>query len=570
MENSIHFNINYLSFSMKRIIFLLTALLASKGYCANNPDKSEPGDLTSADFNGMYETVVDLEPNWTRSRKSLVRIHIFVYDFEAENFPEKIALPSKKTVFARPALVYKEVFYLDKKGQKPPKREFYTAYAYLYGDNLEITSQYMKEGARDRLKRDSKKGWVTTGVLELSRLNRDLKITNPNGEVEIPLGSGVNGIFTKKVSYKELPAVFEPYLDLILNQNASGTFTLARDGYKSNATYFYAKKLEWSDRVLDVYVGNSGWQYGKRQLSMNFLKDTENKLIRTAENEKTGLHTSLMYFPALETLRMHLDYPDDGDKSNIMNLKIENKVGEIRCKAEYTDNGKDFFKLATQADEERKRAEEKRNEIAEQNRIVALAAEKKRIAEYAKAGFTIKPDYFWTDYPLNGGTLRAFHEGDFENVYNETIARILLLSYREKMNGTCRNLLPPNKKKIEYEYTSQEKEYAGTTYNGGWDLGSFTDHYNTVEEKHRGEYYIDPRFEEIYRTNSETLQRNYLKSAFNPSFNPFKYIAEVKEVKSFINALNCNKDDMYTIGENLLRYFQGQKSLQAEKGIGFH
>jgi hypothetical protein len=43
----------------------------------------------------------------------------------------------------------------------------------------------------------------------------------------------------------------------------------------------------------------------------------------------------------------------------------------------------------------------------------------------------------------------------------------------------------------------------------------------------------------------------------------------MKELNSFLNEIDCNKEDMSIIGENLLRFLNGKKSLQGEKGITF-
>ncbi|RKD89863.1 hypothetical protein [Mangrovibacterium diazotrophicum] len=340
---------------MRRFIPLFIILLIVNVLYANSPEKANASAVATSDLNGMYESVVDLQPNWSKSKKSLVRFHLFIYDFKA-NYPVKIDENTQQKVFAHPVLVYKEVFYQDKKAAKAPQREFFSGHAYIFDNVVEIHSNPGKNGAKDVLEADAEKGYINTGVFELCRLDRFVKVADlQSGEVEIPLNGAVRGVFTKKSTYEELPAIFSPYLELAIrqHQNALGNYIMARNGYKSYSTYLYAQNASWSDSLVDVYVRNRSWEYGKKNPSVDFIKYIENELLSTAGNVNTGLASELMYFPRLKTLRVHMDATDDDNSSNILNLNIECLAGDLEYAAEYTEAGKALIQKATQADEQR-------------------------------------------------------------------------------------------------------------------------------------------------------------------------------------------------------------------------
>jgi hypothetical protein len=268
-------------------------------------------------------------------------------------------------------------------------------------------------------------------------------------------------------------------------------------------------------------------------------------------------------------MRVHLADPDVSNQANLFNLRIAEKQGETKYVLEYTKAGDSYIQRAVLADKEKALAEQKRKEIELQRAQEQMALHQIRTDLYKSKGFVIKPLSFWRKYPLTVSTLIAIHEGDFSLEKNEELARALFLMYMKRMNESCRNLLPPNMKKIDYTYYTEKEEYAYTRWDGGFEWDSWEDVYETVQVAHKGVFYLDPRFEETYNEVSNIYENTYVGNLFNPGFNPFQSIAEMKELNSFLNEIDCNKEDMSIIGENLLRFLNGKKSLQGEKGITF-
>jgi hypothetical protein len=554
------------------------ALLMMKHQLSGNQFNAGIEKVTASNLNGMYEGIVNLKPGYTKSRNSLIRIHIYVYNFKKENLRDKITLSTRERVFAQPVLMCKEVFHHDKKGSKPPEREYISGYIYLSGNDLEISTNAGCIGVKDKVENVYNPiiGYTrkNTGILEKMSVAHRFPFTIHNSdcsEIEVTLVSNVKSQFVKKTSYRELPSIFSPYLDFVMNQNqnASKKFILANNGYGTSSPYLYAKNIKWSDSDIDIYFANIGWNVAKDNPSSLAVKKLESELIKTVENDMQGLHTNLMYFPKLQTMRVHLADPDVSNQANLFNLRIAEKQGETKYVLEYTKAGDSYIQRAVLADKEKALAEQKRKEIELQRAQEQMALHQIRTDLYKSKGFVIKPLSFWRKYPLTVSTLIAIHEGDFSLEKNEELARALFLMYMKRMNESCRNLLPPNMKKIDYTYYTEKEEYAYTRWDGGFEWDSWEDVYETVQVAHKGVFYLDPRFEETYNEVSNIYENTYVGNLFNPGFNPFQSIAEMKELNSFLNEIDCNKEDMSIIGENLLRFLNGKKSLQGEKGITF-
>lgn len=552
------------------------ALLILKHQLSGNQFNTGLEKVFPSNLNGMYEGLVNYEPGQPKFSKSLIRIHIFVCDFRIENLEVKFTRTTQEKVYAQPVLLCKEIYYHDKDGSKPPQREFMSGYIYMYGENLEIASYFGSMGAKDKV--ESVYNPITgntlknTGILE-KKTNPDrfpFKILNAGvSEIEASIMPKIQSHFVRKTSYRELPAVFSPFLKYVIDQKqgSSQKYILAINGYGTGSPHLYSKGIRWSDSDINVYMTNTGWNVLKDNPSTSAVKKLEDELIRIVENDKQGLHTHLMYLPKIMTLRVHVADPDVSSQANLFNVHITERQGDVKYALEYTEAGKSLTQRAVQADKEKALAEQKRKEIALQSAKEQMALHQIRADLFKSKGFVIKPLSFWNKYPLTGVTLKAIHEGDFRIEKNNDLARGLFLMYMKSMNGSCSNLLPPNKKKIDYTYTSEKDTYSHTTWDGEWNLDSFEDQYITEIETHNGEFYLDPRFEETYREVRNIFENATVASLFNPGFNPFHYIAEMKELNSFLIEVDCNKEDMFILGENLLRFFNGRKSLQEEKGI---
>lgn len=341
-------------------------------------------------------------------------------------------------------------------------------------------------------------------------------------------------------------------------------FILARKGSEENAPCLYAKDVNWTEDKLDVYFANSGWRSSYNSPSLSALENLRKVLLETLNDEKDGLHTRLFNFPELKTMRVHLENPENNRNTNIFNIIIDSGLGKHTYVVEYTEYGKLLAEKAKINDKKRSAAIQKRKEIQMQRQEAARRVDEKRAAKFAKNGFPYKTKLFWGKYSYTEKTLRPIYEGQFEKAESREIVRLMLISYGNTMNLSCLNLLPENKEIIEYEYSSQSEEYSGVGYPG---QGLFIDHYNSAPAAAKGYFSADPRFVETYHKIDEEHRIEFMKKMSGTDLNPVSYINRAMEVNSFFRELKCDKKDMWVIGENLLRYFNDEPSLQQEKGL---
>lgn len=538
-------------------------------------------ELLPSNFNGMYEAIANLEPDLGGiPRNSLVRIHIYTYPFYTDQFPSKIAMPSRKIIYPYPVLVYKEVFYHDKKGSKAPEREFYTGTAYIIGNNLKINQ--IRGGnefpiVRDEIKKNSgtRENTQTLGQEGASILSKSSNLNieySNNITFDISLTPNDKIIFTKKKNYSEIPSEFSPYFNYIFNQKyqRSNKLILAKRGNEKGAAYIYANEINWTDSTLNVVFTNYDYLNSLKEQSISELNTLKTYILTTLENDKAGLHSTLMYFPYLESLKIHLFDNDINSSSNMINVSINREIGHLIYELELTDIGKLYADNATILDKERELERQKQYKLRLQEEQKAKIADEEKTKLYSQAGFPYKTIEFWNDHFQIKSTAKGIFDGDF-NIVDKNEAIDLLFQHMVILNKSCLNLLPHDRIEIEYDYTTTSNGYSGTTYIGG---GVFMNNYTPVTTLHESKYYIDPKFEKIYNKLSPEPTRYVLEDDYNYNFildyiSPNRKKEKSEYMKWFLQSLNCNEKEMSIISDNLFRYFNGQVSLQEEKGIHF-
>jgi len=113
---------------MTRLTRLLLVLLIS--FCSLTHAHDFDAALSLSDYNGVYEGVIQTNRGGgiygLGGKKSLVRLHVFVYNYPNTKYRDMYDRVAKKTVRPRTVLGIVEV-YNNKKGKGIPIRNYFTA-----------------------------------------------------------------------------------------------------------------------------------------------------------------------------------------------------------------------------------------------------------------------------------------------------------------------------------------------------------------------------------------------------------------------------------------------------------
>jgi hypothetical protein len=399
-------------------------------------------------------------------------------------------------------------------------------------------------------------------------------------ELEIKIGNLNSGKFKRVKKYQSVPSIFFPYFETVLTGSSKyngGNLSFGKSANgKSN---LYAPEYSFEAETIEAYLLQRGSnKFGLDSPSMIWLNEIEDNLKNLLNDKFSGAHLTLKYLPKANRIKVHISNSANhqnysGGKNHFFNVKVKKAINGISYEIERTLLAKNYEQKALLADGKRRELAQKKREYEklkkEKKKATELAQAQKREALMKNSGFETKSISFWNQFPRQSKMLKGIYEGNFSFIKDKFIFNHLFLGYIGRMSDNCTDLLPANRKEIIYEYTTSEKKYQSTSYNGGFDMGSFTDNYSTETTNHTGKLYIDPRFEQKYNEIGEEKNKQYLKMVINKSVDPFETIKDMKELARFLEVVGCDKNTMYYLGENMLRYLNGDKSLQGEKGISF-
>lgn len=194
-----------------------------------------------------------------------------------------------------------------------------------------------------------------------------------------------------------------------------------------------------------------------------------------------------------------------------------------------------------------------------------LLAASIRKEKLLKKGFVFKKPDSWKEYETQKTFLQNIYNGNFDKVKNDIFFRHLYCTYVYEMAGSCSSLLPSNKKEITLEKTSHKSGYSGFLLTGVKSMpfiNTYEDKVTTTETT----LYIDPKFERFFllyvSTRTREVSMNFIASFFDDKGANMDVFYELAELNAFIKNEYCERKSFIQLGENILRFAKGQKSIQ--------
>lgn len=536
-------------FNINRLLLIFCLLISSNfQIVAQLPENV-------SEYNGIYEGQLSNYKN-----KKLAKLYIYKYDFSDPLYGKKVNKTTNTLAYPY-EVVGKIDIYDNKKGKGKPKTTFFSAISYDLGEHLDLTS--------------IKKYFLNDDGSILKRNDKSFRIPKPNtGSTEIKVFDYYRGTFKKVKDFNLVPDDFKEFLNAALkNQANEKTGILRVGGSGDKGLPIVTKEYLNVNDTLHAKIYSTTMTYLKNKPSKSKIIELERAVNLSLKNSTQGAHTVLKFLPHVKFIKLYLTNSDSSkemmDGDYIFLVKV-NKLGKHGISYEIIDYPKQN-ELNTliaeenhrnQIDTERKRKVEQLLIAEKDNKEIKLAN------QLQNKGFKVMEKSFWNQFPNQKILFKGVVEGNFGSIDNNFVFKSFFLAYLNHISNSCTSLLPNNKRELTITYNTTEKNYSHTTYNGGWDMGSFTQNYNTEEKTHTRKMYIDPRFENKYYEIKRDINKEFLEMMFSGSFASFS-IKDKNEIEGFYRSLGCDKQALFYIGENFLRYLNNQKSLQTEAGVVF-
>lgn len=551
---------------MKKSIHLLKVIFISFIYQFSA--YSAEINLPASDYNGVYEGVIQTRRGsglyGFGGKKSLIRLHIFVYNYVNTKYRDMYDRSAKKMVRPRTVMGLLEVFD-NKKGKGTPKRSYFTAKSYASSKELNI--DYIVKYAAEQ-----------NGEIKLNS-GKVSKFVIPNSnaaEVEIKPSYYYQGKYRKVKSYMQLPAVFNPYLQAVLNETgrrSRGKISIGSTGSKSEYN-LWAKSPRPNQKVLDVNLDYGNSSSGSAQnLSMRWINNLEYGLERCLRNKSFGASENLTFLPNTDELAVYINSsPYSGDKRiHFFNVKIGRKDGPLDFVISRTSDAKGYEEKAKisdnkkreEAERKRKALEAKEARLREKERQIQQA-EQKAISQNSKNTGSLKK--------LSINTLGLKYPSIVQNIFNgefdkldftrdESAFGAVFSGYMRAVSKNCKSSLPADK----IELTRSECKREQVTTNGyGIEVSRICVEYVDIPTG----IFVSPKVYEAYQTLSGAQGITSIANYFSMLGNPERLSNITKEAKknnvigqdmaTFIKTNGCKGEAIQRLEYNLIAYINNE------------
>lgn len=203
----------------------------------------------------------------------------------------------------------------------------------------------------------------------------------------------------------------------------------------------------------------------------------------------------------------------------------------------------------------------------EKNQEARQKAIKQRQEELSLSEFEFKDPTSWDSYQSQADLLKNIYNGNFDEVTNDAYFQHLYVTYIYNMSYNCQSLLPANKKDIVITYTTVNTVKNGVLVTGMKSM-PFIDSYTNQSSTTKVKVTLDPRFENVFRSYSNRKHKdtasNIIFSAIMNKGDGLDFLYELINIDNFLRDEKCNKKSLNQLGENILRFANGEVSLQNE------
>nr|WP_299344223.1 hypothetical protein [Allomuricauda sp.] len=338
---------------------------------ANEP-KSE---MSYSDFNGIYEGVVQSRKSrgayGLGGNKSLVRLHVFVYNYPNPKYRDMYNRETRKIVKPKTVMGLLEV-YDNKRGKGTPARSYFTARGYLSSTELNI--DYIEKYAAEQ-----------NGQIKLNS-GKISKFTIPQhsaGEFEMKVGYSYQGKYRKVRSYQRVPNLFYPYFESLLkasDRRGNGRVSLGSSGY-GNQGSIYTENPSVNETLLKaVFSYRNSTEFSYENPAISWIEDMEYQLKNALKNQSNGAHQHLKYLPNANKLAVHINTSrySSSKQVHFFDVIIKKNSDRLDFEVVRTSVAKACVSKAKVADNNRRIAAQKKR--IEQERIRKIKEQKEQIA----------------------------------------------------------------------------------------------------------------------------------------------------------------------------------------------
>ena len=333
---------------------------------------------TGYNFNRTYEGIIEKKSNrglyGLGGNKSLIRLHIYRYDYTNISYQDKYDRVSKQTVYPKTVIGLIEV-YENKRGKGIPEKIYFTAISYESTNALEIEN--FSSVATNRY-----------GDLKIIRQNLE-KFSIPTSNlysIDIDLPYYPTTKFKKVKSYESVPLFFDRYFEISLDKIKENSGNVVYLGYngRGNSSKLIINNYSVRDQTLEAsFIYNKVSKFGLKNPSMYWLDDVEHEIKNVLKNKNYGAHTKLQYLPNVNRIKVSISsnpYSIEpfNEKTYYFNVKIIKGHYGLDYDVSLSQNANDYITNAEKADLERQILAEKK--YAEKLKEQKIQEEKKRLA----------------------------------------------------------------------------------------------------------------------------------------------------------------------------------------------
>ncbi|ALJ06529.1 hypothetical protein APS56_15920 [Pseudalgibacter alginicilyticus] len=540
---------------------LLTLLFAfssiQKPYSLNAEDVT----ITSS-YNGAYEGIIA-----TSRSKSLVRLHVFVYNYPNTKYRDLYDRVAKKTIRPKTMVGLLEV-YDNKKGRGTPKRSYFTAIT--YESSSELIIDYMAKSAGEQ------NGQIKLNISKVSKFNIP---KNSSQEFEMKVGYSYQGKYRKISTYQKVPVLFNPYFEEVLKEagkRSRGKVNLGSTGYKSVYKVYSENPNPNQRSVKATFTYPKTGNFSLDNPAISWIENIEYELKKCLKNKSFGAHENLKYLPNTEELAIYITPSSYSNTTNIhfFNVGIERKNDRLDFNVSRTSAAKAYVNRARLADNNRRQeaqrkrqaAEEKEARLRQKEKELQLAEQRVQALKSAQTNggerFSIN-----TTGLTHASLIQHLFEGEFDKLdftRDETAFGAVFSGYVRAFSRNCKSSLPNDK--IQLMKSECEREQI-TTNGYGVEISRVCVKYRKIPTGIFASPKVYRAYETLTSAQTVTTLANYFSMLGNPerlgdiTKDAFKAREIIDDIEKLLTINGCESKAIKRLENNIIAYIYNEPPL---------
>lgn len=522
-------------------------------------------------FNGVYEGIVEANrsrgPYGLGGNKSLVRLHIFVYEYPNPKYNDMYDRVSKKIVRPKTVMGLIEVFD-NKKGKGTPKRSYFTARGYQ--SNSELNLDHMEKYAAEA------NGQVKLNSGKVSKFSIP---TNNGQEFEMKVGYSYQGKYRKVSTYQQVPSIFNPYFEGVLkesSQQSRGKVNLGSTNY-NGAYKLYTENPNPSQRSIKAtFTYQKSGNFSLDNPAISWIENLEYELKNCLKNKSFGAHENLKYLPNTQEFAVYITPSSylNANSIHFFNVGIERKNDRLDFNVSRTSEAKAYVNRAELADNnrrqeaqrKRKAEEEKEERLRQKERELQLAEQRVQAQKSAQINggehFSIN-----TSGLTHASLIQHLFEGEFDKLdftRDETVFGAVFNGYIRAFSRNCKSSLPNDKIQLMRSECAREQV---TTNGYGVEVSRVCIEYRKIPTGIFASPKVYRAYETLTSTQTITALANYFSMLGNPerlgdiTNDAFKAREIIDDLEKLLTINGCESKAIQRLENNLIAYIYNEPPL---------